>query len=189
MTATVYQELWRILGAATTSRSPFTMMQLATIGIDGAPRVRTVVVRQVDEAQSTLSFATDVRSPKIAEIRRDPRVALAGFDAQGGIQIRLEGQAMIIDQPEEKKPFWDMCRPHTRALFKAPHAPGIEIASPRAGGETTKRPDGTESAFLNFCVVSVELQRLEWLDVSPERHQRCSFLQTAGSWAGTWIAP
>jgi hypothetical protein len=32
---------------------------------------------------------TDVRSPKIAEIRRDPRVSLVGYDPQAGIQIRL----------------------------------------------------------------------------------------------------
>ena len=89
MATNVYQELWQSLGAATRSRSPFTMMQLATIGMDGAPKVRTIVIRQVDETHSTLSFVTDVRSPKIAEIRLDPRVSLVGYDPQAGIQIRL----------------------------------------------------------------------------------------------------
>jgi pyridoxamine 5'-phosphate oxidase len=185
----VYQELWRSLDSAIKSRSPFTMMQLATIGMDGAPRVRTVVVREVDEAHSTLSFVTDIRSPKIAEIRRDPRASLVGFDPQEGIQIRLEGQAVIIDQPVEKKSFWDMCPPHTLALFQTPYAPGIEIASPREAVGTMEHRDGNERAFINFCVVTVELSRLEWLDLSPEGHQRCSFQRRADSWVGTWITP
>ncbi|MBL0405623.1 pyridoxamine 5'-phosphate oxidase family protein [Microvirga aerilata] len=189
MTASVHQELWQSLGAATQSRSPFTTMQLATIGMDGAPRVRTVVLRQADEVRSTVSFVTDLRSPKIAEIRREPRVSLVGYDPQAGIQVRLEGRAVILDQPEDKKSIWDRCRPHTLALFQTPDAPGTEIASPRAVSGTVEHCDGTEQAFRNFCVVTVELQRLEWLDLSPEGHQRCFFRQTAGSWVGTWIAP
>jgi hypothetical protein len=43
------------------------------------------VIRQVDETHSTLSVVTDVRSPKIAEIRLDPRVSLVGYDPQAGI--------------------------------------------------------------------------------------------------------
>jgi hypothetical protein len=189
MTANVHQELWQSLGAATRSRSPFTMMQLATIGMDGAPKVRTVVIRQVNEAQSTVSFVTDLRSPKTAEILRDPRVSLVGYDPQGGIQIRLEGRAVILDRPEQKKPIWDMCRPHTLALFQTPYAPGVEIASPREADGTTEHHDGSEQAFRNFCVVEVKLARLEWLDLSPEGHRRCSFQRTAETWAGTWIAP
>ncbi|MXQ10319.1 pyridoxamine 5'-phosphate oxidase family protein [Microvirga makkahensis] len=189
MIASVHQELWQNLGAATRSRSPFTTMQLATIGTDGAPKVRTVVLRQVDEARSTVSFVTDLRSPKVAEIRRDPRVSLVGYDPQGGIQIRLEGRAVILAQPEDKKPIWDRCRSHTLALFQTPDAPGTEIASPRGAGGTLEHREGNEQAFRNFCVVEVELQRLEWLDLSPEGHQRCFFRRTAGSWVGTWIAP
>ena len=189
MAMNVYQELWQSLGAATRSRSPFTMMQLATIGMDGAPKVRTVVIRQVDETQSTLSFVTDVRSPKIAEIRRDPRVSLVGYDPQGGIQIRLEGQAVILDRPEEKRPIWDICRPHTLALFQTPYAPGTEIASHHETGGAVEQHGGDEQAFRNFCVVAVKLARLELLDLSPEGHRRCSFQRRAETWVGTWVAP
>ena len=189
MATNVYQELWQSLGAATRSRSPFTMMQLATIGMDGAPKVRTIVIRQVDETHSTLSFVTDVRSPKIAEIRRDPRVSLVGYDPQGGIQIRLEGQAVILDRPEEKRSIWDICRPHTLALFQTPYAPGTEIASHHETGGAVEQQGGDEQAFRNFCVVAVKLARLEWLDLSPEGHRRCSFQRRVETWVGTWVAP
>jgi len=188
MTVSVHQQVWQNLSAATQSRSRFTMMQVATIGMDGAPKVRTIVLRQVDEVRSTVSFVTDLRSPKIAEIRRDPRVSLVGYDPQGGIQIRLEGRAIVLDRPEDKKPIWDRCRPHTLALFESPYPPGIEFASPREEGDSTESRDGSEQAFHNFCVVEVKLRHLEWLSLSLGRHQRCSFQRTAGTWVSTWIA-
>jgi len=151
MTVSVHRKLWQGLGAATQSRSPFTMMQVATIGMDGAPKVRTIVLRQVDEVRSTVSFVTDLRSLKIAEIRRDPRVSLVGYDPQGGIQIRLEGRAIILDRPEDKKPIWDRCRPHTLALFESPYPPGIEIASPREEGGFTESSTGVSKHFTIFA--------------------------------------
>ncbi|WP_425487074.1 hypothetical protein [Microvirga makkahensis] len=60
-------------------------------------------------------------------MRHDPRVSLTGFAPEGGPQIRLEGQASIIDQAADRRPFWDLCRSHTRALFQTPYAPASKL--------------------------------------------------------------
>jgi Pyridoxamine 5'-phosphate oxidase len=86
------------------SRTPFTVLQLATSGLDGAPKVRRVILR------GAVSFFTDVRSAKIEEIRHPPRGSLLGYDADAGFQMRLEGKAAMDTQGREKAAAWASCR-------------------------------------------------------------------------------
>ena len=57
-----------------------------------------------------VSFFTDLRSTKIKEMRRQPRVSLIGYDADAGFQIRLEGKATIDKEGREKAAAWAVCR-------------------------------------------------------------------------------
>ena len=52
----------------------------ASLGLDGAPKVRTVVIRSLDETNGLIRFNTDLRSRKAAEIDADSRVTLLGYD-------------------------------------------------------------------------------------------------------------
>ena len=98
-------------------RTPFTVLQLATSGLDGAPKVRSVILRRVDAERGAVSFFTDVRSAKIEEIRHQPRVSLLGYDADAGFQMRLEGKATIDTEGPEKAVAWASCRiSYPRAL-------------------------------------------------------------------------
>ena len=71
-------------------------MQLATVGEDGAPKIRTIVLRSFNEASASLSFITDLRSPKVREITANPCVSLAGFDNERVVQLRIDGRAEIV---------------------------------------------------------------------------------------------
>ena len=112
------------------SRTPFTVLQLATSGLEGAPKVRSVILRGADTERGAVSFFTDVRSAKIEEIRHQPRVSLLGYDADAGFQMRLEGKATMDTQGREKAAAWASCRSHTRALFQHPPPSGTPIAAP-----------------------------------------------------------
>ena len=84
------------LTAATASaRHPLHLATLATIDADGCPQARTVVLRHVDPARGEIRFHTDVRSPKVAAIRRDPRVALPWYDPARRVQVRSRAGAAI----------------------------------------------------------------------------------------------
>ncbi len=89
----------RVWAALTTGarpgRSPFTVLQLATLGLDGAPKVRSVIPRSADAEQDAVSLLTHLRSAEIEEIRHQPRVSVLGYDADAGFQIRLEGKTTI----------------------------------------------------------------------------------------------
>ena len=186
--------IWSHLEAganAGAKRSPFTMLQAATTGVDGAPKVRTVVLRQVARERYAVSFHTDVRSEKVAELRRDARIALVACDYEAGVQIRLEGMAMIVDDPDERLAVWNSSRPRTLILYRAPLRPGTPVESP----SQAYAPSGTVEAgqmagFENFCLVSVILTKIEFLDLSShEGHVRKLFTRDGDEWRGGWIAP
>lgn len=187
MTVTLLAKIWDQLGAAATSRSPFNFLQLATAGLDGAPQLRTIVLRRCDATNGTLSFVTDMRSPKIRELRNDPRVALVGFDPAASVQLRLSGVAAISDDEAKRLEMWQSLRERTLILFDAPHAPGTALdvnGQPLKAGEPLD-----EEPYARFALVTVTLNRLEWLDLSSEHHVRCAFDRDGAIWRGARLAP
>lgn len=171
-------------------RSPFTMLQAATIALDGAPAVRTVVLRHASREQRSVMFHTDVRSTKVAELRRDPRISLVACDLDGGVQIRLHGVARIVEAPAETRAAWNASRPRTLIVYRTPVAPATPVASPADAHATTHAEDLDSSAgFDNFCLIEVTVSRIDYLDLNPAGHMRASFVCEEGKWRGTWIAP
>lgn len=129
--AHVYDRLWSCLESGVgPQRSPFTMVQAATLGVDGAPKVRTIVLRQASRAEQRLSFHTDARSDKVAELRRDPSIAIVAADLDALVQIRVEGLASICDDDARRRAIWASSRPHTLLLYRAPLRPGTPIDAP-----------------------------------------------------------
>ncbi|PAJ86502.1 pyridoxamine 5'-phosphate oxidase family protein [Burkholderia ubonensis] len=181
-----YDRLWACLESGVgTKRSPFTMLQAATLGLDGAPKVRTLVLRQVRRAGHVLSFHTDVRSEKVAELRRDPRIALVGVDLDALVQIRVEGIASICTDEAERRAVWQASRPHTLLLYRTPLPPGTPVATPADTGPMT-----TDDGYANFCLIHVTATRIDFLDLAPsEGHLRAIFDLHAGGYNGRWVAP
>ncbi len=179
--------LWAALHlGASPARSPFTIWQCATLGLDGAPQLRSIVLRDADERARTLSFHTDLRSPKVAEIAADDRVALVAVDLDSYRQLRLSGRAQVVGDAGRRQAMWSAARPHTLILYQTPHAPGTSIAAPEDGHVP---PGEAAGGFGNFALIDVELQQMELLDLSPGHHRRALFRWEQGRWCGQWITP
>ncbi|HDR9154613.1 TPA: pyridoxamine 5'-phosphate oxidase family protein [Burkholderia vietnamiensis] len=189
--AHVYDRLWSCLESGVgPQRSPFTMVQAATLGVDGAPKVRTVVLRQASRAEQRLSFHTDARSEKVAELRRDPRIAIVAADLDALVQIRAEGRASICDDDARRRAIWASSRPHTLLLYRAPLRPGTPIDAP-GRAHVAPAPDTASAAdgYANFCVLDVAVTRIDWLDLARSGHRRALFELHADGYDGRWVAP
>ncbi len=185
----VLATVWTCLreGAAP-GRSPFSIAQLATVGIEGTAKVRYVILRRVCEETGEITFHTDVRSAKIAEINANPNVSLVAADLEKNIQIRLEGTASIITDGPVKRSAWDASRDRSLVLYRNPLVPGTVIDNPadgQAGNQPTDRDDGYE----NFCVTVISVTCIDWLDLSADGHERASLMRAGSGWRGTWVAP
>ena len=76
-----FSAIWRMLGeGASDRRSIFHTPALVSVGLDGWPKARTVVLRSVDRESATLRCHTDLRSPKVAELEGNPRVGVLAYD-------------------------------------------------------------------------------------------------------------
>ncbi|WP_175729646.1 pyridoxamine 5'-phosphate oxidase family protein [Burkholderia ambifaria] len=183
--------LWSCLESGVgTQRSPFTMVQAATLGLDGAPKVRTIVLRQVSRADRLLAFHTDARSEKVAELRRDPRIAVVANDLDALVQIRAEGVASICDDEAQRRAIWQSSRPHTLLLYRAPLRPGTPVESPEEAHATPSPGDApTDDGYRNFCLVHVTVTRIDWLELARGGHRRAIFDLNDDGYAGRWIAP
>ncbi|MGY2049474.1 pyridoxamine 5'-phosphate oxidase family protein [Methylobacterium sp. JK268] len=182
-------EAWRRLeeGAAH-RRGAFHTPTLATAGLDGAPRLRTVVLRGVDPALRSLRFHTDRRSDKAAEIAREPRVALHAYEPGAKIQVRIEGRAEIHGDGPVADEAWAAALPMSRICYGIDPGPGTPIP---AGGAYALPADeeAARDGRLQFRVVRVTVERLDFLYLAWEGHRRARFTWDEKGMRGTWVAP
>ena len=75
-----------------------TAMSLATVGADGAPDVRIVLLKGVDERGFV--FYTNLRSRKGRELAAVPRAALCFYWPALDVQIRVEGMVEPVSDAE-----------------------------------------------------------------------------------------
>ncbi|MHB2166139.1 pyridoxamine 5'-phosphate oxidase family protein [Alsobacter sp. R-9] len=164
-------------------RSPLHTPTVATIGSDGAPRLRTMVLRAFDPAARILRFHTDLRSAKACEIANDPRVAIHAYDPGTKLQLRLDGTALIHRFPDPvAAAAWEASKPMSRICYATAVPPGTPLESPHPVAEGG---DGRE----HFGVVVVELGRLEFLWLSHTGHRRGVYRWTGGGVEAGWLAP
>jgi hypothetical protein len=169
-------------------KSGFHTGQLATLDAEGAPSVRTVVLRGVDRAGGWLQIHTDRRGPKPAEIERDARAMLHFYDAPAKIQLRVRGRASMHLDDAVADAAWAATRPFSRACYRVDPAPGAALGHP---GEAAI-PDGAdpEAGRENFAVLRLHAVRMEWLYLAAAGHRRAVFeWDGAGRVEAAWLVP
>lgn len=165
-------------------RSPFHTPTLGTVAADGAPSLRTVVLRGFDPATRRIRIHTDRRSAKVGEIAARPRVLLHGYDAGAQVQMRLAGHATLHIDDAEAEAAWAGSRAMSRMVYATPHAPGAMLDAPPPA------PQDAEGGRENFAVVTIILDRLDWLLLAHDGHRRARFAwDGAGALSAAWVAP
>ncbi len=183
-------EAWRLIARGVADRrSPFHHPVVATAGLDGAPRARTVILRGCDVAGRVLRFHTDLRSEKAAEIAARPDVALHFYDPGAKIQLRLSGTAALHRDDQVADAAWAGSRLFSRQCYGVAPGPGTPIA---AGGDFTlpeATDEGTAAGRAHFAAVMVHVASLEWLYLAAAGHRRARFDWSSGSPQAVWLTP
>jgi pyridoxamine 5'-phosphate oxidase len=184
----LFKLVWDALRAgAGAGRSPFSVLQAATVGVDGNPKVRTIVLRDANEDLARLSFHTDIRSEKVRELRERPAISLHGYDSGQLVQIRMEGTTSFVADEAEKMAVWKSSRPRTLILYRSPLASGSVIDDPAQ--PAAKDAANPMLGYENFCLVHVSVRHIDYLDLSSEPHKRAQFhVREDGAFQGHWVA-
>jgi general stress protein 26 len=110
----------RLIAAAREIMAAQTYCALVTIDATGRPQVRTMNPFPPEE-DMTVWFATNTRSRKVREMRRDPRVALYYADHKNAIgYVQITGHAVLVEDMQEiltrKRAYWDQAFPGLKNL-------------------------------------------------------------------------
>jgi general stress protein 26 len=122
---------------------------LITLGEDGRPEVRTMNPFP-PEGDMSVWMATNTRSRKVAQIRRDPRVTLYYANHENAIgYVAVTGRAELTEEPAEirkrKRAYWDQAFPELKNLVLIRVVPErIDVLNYKAGAngspETWRTP-------------------------------------------------
>ncbi len=165
-------------------RSAFRSPTLATVGPDGRPQVRTVVLRGFDAAARLATVHSDLRAAKIEALRADPAAALHVWDDGAQVQVRIDGTAAISASDELARAEWARLHEGSRAAYRFQPVPATPVEDPA----DIPRVDEV-AAFAQFAVLRVRMDRLEWLHLAREGQRRASFAWRGDVLEQRWLTP
>lgn len=193
----VLMRAWRLLeSGASERRHGFHTPALATVGLDGIPQVRTVVLRAADAASRSLRIHTDRRAPKVREIEADNRVSLAFYAPTEKTQVRITGLATLhTGRDPVAQEAWSMTSRFGRRCYLASAGPGTPASAPTSGLPLAlegREPswEATEAGLSRFTAIRVRVSMLDWLYLAHTGHRRARFTWTEdGTTMASWCAP
>lgn len=154
---------------------------------------RVMVLRAFDQAAGCLRFHTDTRSPKVASIADDPRMAVVCYDKSAKIQIRLRGVGRVESIGPVADAAWAAGTNFARRCYLGA-GPGSLSDVPTSGLPPEfegAEPDDAQliPARDNFAVVLIDVAEVDWLYLAHTGHVRAQFTRTGESWEGRWVTP
>jgi hypothetical protein len=151
---------------------------LATVDADGAPQVRSVVLRDLRADARELLVYTDARSPKVDQIRHEPRGQLLCWSDALGWQLRLQVRLAAETSGLDVTARWARIR-HSPAAhdYLSPLPPGAVLgAAPAAATPPADHP--RES----FAVLTATVEAIDWLELHARGHRRARFDAQGAAW-------
>ena len=179
-------QIWTLLqDGLKSSKTPFHTGSVATINRD-IPEQRTVVLRQVDVEQKILSFNTDIRAEKIADIQANNNLTWLFYDAVLKLQLRIYTKAEICQDAELVTTSWQNSRLESKMSYATQTKSGsfIDTPEPIAINPKDVEPALLEFAKSNFCVVQTTAYAMDFVFLNSKGNKRGYFdyLKNTAQW-------
>ena len=168
-----------LLPQAISDRVDARLAILATIGAEGGPEARGVVIRAADPSRGTVDFFTDAATQKCDEIAHDPRVALTFWREDVLLQTRLTGAMSVVEGPLARAA-WEGLPARALPDYGMTPAPGTPIDGPMA---YDRRPD-----HARFAILRMSVARMDIVSLNRPSHTRALYDRRDG-FRGHWVAP
>lgn len=170
-------------------KHPFHWPAVSTVAADGTPESRVVVLRRFDPAARTVTFHTDVRSPKVEHLRHTPRCAFLFFDPDAHLQLRLRATAAVHHADAvARREFGDLL-PHTRATYAGLGPPGEPLPPDAPFDYPPRPPVDEESAFGHFAAVVCAVVDADAVELHENGHRRAKLWWEAGEVRARRVRP
>ncbi len=188
--STIWSSLKHAIG------TPADPWSLATFGTSTVARsyLRSVVIRDVDQAASTITIHTDARSTKLTQIRSNPAICLHLYDWNERVQIVAYGQASIHHNDVVTAQQWSRTTLSSRRAYLAPLPPGqlseqrnVNLPEQFQMRIPTQKEVAAEEK--NFCVITCKIEELDFLCLQSTGNIRARFCKENDTWNSSWLTP
>ncbi|MEQ8333129.1 pyridoxamine 5'-phosphate oxidase family protein [Nisaea sp.] len=156
---------------------------LATIGRDGTPNGRVLVLRTADPGTWQATLHTDGRAEKLAELAAHNAAMLVFYDHAAGLQLRLKGAMATLTDTAARKAIWDTLADSNRPNYRADPPTGSVLG---AAGDGIG-PDDDQTGFENFTVLTFSAATVDVLKLARTGNRRYRLDLSKGT--GTWLVP
>ena len=155
---------------------------------------RYVVLRSVSEKKRTLTFNTDVRSPKVDAIRNNPETLCLFYHYRKKTQLRISTYSSVHYNDSISENEWHNTSLSSRKCYLSKYAPSQETEEMDDGialNLTGRIPDLIESECgkKNFAVIVNKIIWIDWLYLSSKGHRRARYEFNNEQVTKAWIAP
>ena len=156
-------------------------MQLATLGEDGRPRVRTVLLKA--HGPEGFVFYTNLKSRKGTDLGANPHVGLVFHWKSLQRQVHAYGTASLVSDAEADAYFATRDRGSQLGAWASRQSAPLPEVEARFAGKEVPRP-GHWSGYRIRC------DEVEFWQGRPSRlHDRVRFTHRAGVWARDTLFP
>jgi hypothetical protein len=178
-------QIWKELGRASLDRHhEWRTPVLASADADGLPDARTVVLRQVDAVVGQLTFYTDSRSPKVAQLQAQASAMLVFWSARLSWQLRVRVTCSVITSGPEVEALWQGVKQSAAVGdYLSPRPPGALL--PPSSGMADAPKANVPAPIHSFALLRAQVLQMDWLELSRDGHRRAQL--SANTW--DWLTP
>ena len=189
----IEKKLWNLLTEAVKERNSEFRTPVFICGNDKDLDGRVVVLRKTDQKNNFIQFHSDIRSPKIEKIKKNPNCSMLFYGKKEKIQLRLKIECEVNFNNEITKKSWEKTGHVSRKCYLVNNRPGTVSEKPTSGlngkfdnFDFTK--EESEEGYKNFSVIKCKIKSIDWLYLAAKGHRR-ALINFEGSKKFTWLVP
>ncbi len=163
--------------------SPFRYPVLATVGQDGSPNARVLVLRAASPVTWRATLHTDRRAEKVSELEINNAAMLVFYDHEAGLQLRLKVALDRNIDNTAREAIWAELPASNRPNYQANPPTGSVISTAGDGID----PVTPQSGYENFAVITLSAETADILQLSRSGNRRYRLDVALGT--GSWLVP
>lgn len=190
----ILKTIWKNLDLGVIDRNhPFHLPVFGTIN-KAEPDLRIVVLRRFWRKSPCLAFHSHIGSPKIEQIKNNPKVYWLFYHPEEKLQVRIKATAQIHTDDELVNEQWLATELFSRRCYIGA-APTQVSEKPTSGlpeDLIDRKPsrDESESGRANFVVVTAKIEEIDCLEMNVRGHRRSLFIwKSDGKLETKWLTP